>query len=331
VSRGLRVAIAGATGTLGREVVCLLEEQGFPLAALELVASERSTGTDVDFRGDVLPVGTDMLRLESFDLLIVCTPAGVALEWVRAALHAETPCIDCSGVLVGAPEVPVLLASLSTRERIVAAPVVTTPAGSALAWALALAPLQRAAGLERVVGTVLRSASMGGRAGIEALSEQTIALLSQGEAGEHPDFPGRLAFDCMPQPLAAGEQLAAALARLLAPVPPPALAVTSVLVPSFVGEASALSIETSRELPPEEAARVLADAPGVELWEKSEAGPSTRDAGGRDVVLVGRPRADDSLRAGGRSGLLLWLAADPVRLAAANALALARARLELPQ
>lgn len=333
---GLRVALAGATGTLGREVLTVLEERRFPVSELVPFASAHSTGADVEFGDNVIPVQTELPSLRSVDLLIVCTPAEAAMELVRQALRAEVPCIDCSGALAGSEEVPLLVAELSAPGAALGAPAVASPAGPALAWALVLSALDRAAQLHRVVGTVLRSAAMAGGAGIEALSRETIALLSQREPPEPQVFPGQVAFDCVPT---VGEQagvggglggetppeaaLARDLQRLLGrPVP---MAATVVQVPTFVGDGSALAVEMVRSLEPGELAGVFEKAPGVELWTRDRVGPTTRDTSGRDVALVSRLRRDPSVE----NGLLLWVAADPVRLSAANAVKLAEARLRL--
>ena len=334
MSGGLRVALAGATGTLGSEILAVLEEEPLPLAELQLFAGERSQGQEVEFQGEALPVDSGTPRLKGLDLLIVCTPGGPALELVRLALRAEVACLDCSGSLVDSSDVPLVVSDLGVHDQLFSAPLLTTPTGAALAWALVLSALQREAGLTRVVGTVLHSASASGRGGIEALSGQTIALLSQRPIADSEVFPGQLAFDCQAHAAMPGEagpddgvtageaRLASALRRLLGP--DVGLAATSVQVPTFAGEASTLAVETERALAPGPAARVLEDAPGVEVW-RGPGGPGMRDVVGRDVVVVGRVRRDGSLGDEDR-GLLLWLVADPVRLAASNAVKLARAR-----
>jgi aspartate-semialdehyde dehydrogenase len=212
-------------------------------------------------------------------------------------------------------------------------PVIVTPAGVAMSWALALSALQREVGLERVVGTVLQPATHAGRAGIDVLSSETIALLSQSEPPEPELFPNPVAFDCLPATGALDEdsggatlfesRLRADLARLLGPELE--VAVTAVQVPTFVGEGSALAIQTQRKLSVEDAMAALEKAPGVELWSRAERSPSTRDASGSPRVLVGRVRRDPSHE----RGLLLWLAADGLRLVASNVAKLAETRLRL--
>jgi aspartate-semialdehyde dehydrogenase len=337
MSEPLRIAVVGATGTLGSDLIAVLDEDRFPVADLQVWAGERSVGTDVEFRGDVLEVRTGEPVLQALDLVFVCTPAPVALQVVRTALRAEVACIDCSGSLAASNDVPMAIADLGAHEQVVGASLITAPTGPALSWALVLSALQRAAGLARVTGTVLHSASCAGRRGIDELSEQTLALLNQSKAPDPKVFPAPLAFDCLPHALgedseskdgsAPGEAaLAGALRRLLGP--DVGIGVTGVHMPIFAGEASSLTVETRDPLSVEMAARVLEEAPGVDLWEDATAPPSAREGVGHAEALVGRLRADTSSPEPGR-GLSLWIAADPVRLAAVNAVKLARARFSI--
>jgi aspartate-semialdehyde dehydrogenase len=324
----VRIALVGATGALGGEVLAELEACGLPIAELIPVATDASLGADIELRGEVWPVVSEAPALQGVDLLMCCTPAAAALDWVRAALRASVPCIDCSGSLADRDDVPLRIAALAAPDRDDAAPVVATPSGAVLAWSLALAPLHRAAGVHRVVGTVLETAGAGGRDGIAALSAGSLALFNQQEI---PDAgTGRpLAFDCHPSTGFAGEDgrsaperaLEAGIRRLLgADI---RVAATVAQVPAFVGQASALAIETRRALEPKQAEDLLARADGVELWSGGAEGPNLRGAAGRDRVLVGRVRCDPSVE----TGLQLWLAADVLRLSAVNAVALAVARL----
>jgi aspartate-semialdehyde dehydrogenase len=333
---GLRIAIVGASGTLGSELVALIDHEPLPIAELRLYAGERSLSESLEFQGDEIPVSSEPPVLTGLDAVVLCTPASVSLELIRNALRAEVPCLDCSGALVASSDVPMVIANLGAHDQVVGAPLISLPTGPALSWAPVLSAIQGGAGLNRVVGSVLQSASSQGRRGIASLSEQTVGLLNQ-QPGPNPQNPsGPAAFDCVPgrddeegsakegnSPVEA--ELVAALRRVLGP--DVQLAATSVLVPAFAGEGSVLNIETDRPMAVDEAARLLASAEGVDLWD-ADLPPSTREAVGRDEVLVGRLRADDTA-ADGLGGLALWLAADPVRLAATNAVKLLRARLAL--
>lgn len=325
--RPRRIGVIGATGALGSEVLAVLSASPLRVGEVVPLASERSLGTDVEFRDGVYAVASERASLRGLDLLFACAPPAACLEWVRRALREEVPCIDLSGALAGQPEVPVGVAWLSEPAEPAAAPVLAPPPGPALAWALVLRPLAARAGLERVVGTLLDGASRGGRSGIDALSAESVALFNQQDLPEPEVFARPVAFDLLPGVGAVDAEgrtereaeLVRGVARLLGPEP--RVAATSVQVPIFVGHASALAVETREPLDPKAATELLSQAPGLEVWE--EGAPSTRASAGRDVVGVGRIRRDPSCE----RGLLLWLAADLLRLTATNAVRLAESRL----
>ncbi len=330
-SAGLRVGVAGATGALGRELVALLEESRVPVSEFVPMATGRSTGTEVEFRGDILPVVTEFGSQRGLDLLFLCAPAEASRELARAALHAEIPCIDLSGAMAETEAVPLLVADLAAPEEALGEPLLASPSASALVWSLVLAPLDRAAGLRRVVGTLLTAASLGGRPGMVALSEETLALINQKDLPEPSVFPRAVAFDCLPSVGEAGEGGASeregALARDVRRLVGAHVMVgaTALQIPVFTGEGSVVCAETERPLSPEEALAALGKAPGVEIWTGAAWGASLREAMGRDAVLVGRVRRD----ATSERGLVLWIAADSLRVAAANGVKLAELRLGL--
>jgi aspartate-semialdehyde dehydrogenase len=329
--RALRVAVAGATGSLGGELLSVLDARRFPVASIVPLATERSRGESLEFQGEIYEVGTEPARLRGCDLAFLCAPPAASLDLLRLALQLSVPCIDLSGALATQPAVPLLVADVAAPAEALRQPAISTPAGVALAWAPVLAPLLRAAGLRRVLGTVLTSVSGAGRLGIEALSSETIALFNQQELPEPPHFGRPVAFDLLPAVGDVEEDGATAVERALAHDLKRLLgdgigvAVSSVRVPTFSGDAATLWIETEAALDPREARELLAKAPGVELWDIDAEGPNTRATAGRDVVLVGRLRRDPSCE----RGLLLWLAGDTLRLAAVNGVKLAEARFGL--
>jgi len=329
VSRELRVGLVGATGVLGSEVLAVLSESSLELGQLVPVATDRSLGQEIEFRGEVHPVETELPDLADLDLLFLCAPAAASLDLARRAIRAEVPCIDASGALAGAEELALAVAGLGPPPATDGSTLVVAPPGAALAWALALAPLASRAGLERVVGVAVEAASWGGRQGIESLYHESIAIFNQAELPS-PDVFGRpVAFDCIPAlgEIASGGAtarealLARSVARLLGGEV--RVGATLIQVPAFVGFGSSLAIETREPLDPKQAEEALAGAPGIEVWRGEASGQTLRAAAGRDAVLVGRVRRDPTHA----SGLLLWLACDVLRLAAANAVALAVAQL----
>jgi aspartate-semialdehyde dehydrogenase len=331
VTTGLRIGVIGATGVLGSEVLALLEESSLPVRELVPVATDRSLGHEIEFRGDAVPVETEPPKLRGLDLLFLCAPEGVSLEYARQALRAEVPCVDAAGALSSSREVPLRVAAFGPSADPQNTPLVVAPPGPALPWALILHPLREAAGLRRVVGTALEAASCGGRKGIEILYRESMAVFDQRDLPEPEIFSRPVAFDCIP---AAGgvEEICAtdreagvtgALERLLGS--DVKLALSAVQVPAFVGLGGTAAVETADELDPKRAEALLSQAPGVELWEGEAEGLTLRAAVGREEVLVGRVRRDGSVE----HGLLLWFAADVLKMAAANAVSLAMARLRL--
>ena len=125
--RTARVAVFGATGALGREVVAVLEERAFPVRELALVGSDGSLGEEIEFRGDTLSVAAELPPLRGQDLVIGCAPGAASLELVRLALRAEVSCIDCSGALAGSRDVPLLVSDLCSPAAVLGAPVIATP------------------------------------------------------------------------------------------------------------------------------------------------------------------------------------------------------------
>jgi aspartate-semialdehyde dehydrogenase len=324
---GLRIGVVGATGALGGEVLAVLAGSGLPVAEIVPMASERSVGSDVELHGEVYAVESGLARLRGLDLVILCAPTAASLEAVREALRASVPCLDASGALAASPEVQLPVAAFGgmwSHE----APLVVAPPGPALALALVLRPLAQAAGVTRASATLLEGAAAAGRAGIDALYQESLALFSQQDLPEPGAFARPVAFDCVPVigelDANGGSDHENAVARSLARLVNGSakIAISAVQVPTFSGLGAAVSLETERLLDPKEAARVLTGAPGVEAWVENPRDATTRAAAGRAAVLVARLRRDPT----SEHGLALWLAADPLRLAAANAVGLVRTR-----
>lgn len=322
----MRIAIVGATGSLGTEVLAVLDESSLAVSSLVPIGTERSLGTEVEFRGGVFPVETELTALRGADFAFLCAPAAVSLEAARSLLRARVGAIDCSGALATAPEVPLVVELGVAGAPSLEAPILAVPPGLSLACARVLAPIAREFGVARVVATLVLSASAtgAGRANIEALAEETIALLSQQELPDPPALGHPVAFDVLPWvgdaeddgATAHERSFTAVLSRALGDA---AVAVTSLRIPTFCGDGASLAFETREDVDPARVLDALGKVPGVAL---AGLGPTTRAVAGSDLVQVGRVRADTS-RPG---GLLAWLAADSVRLTATHAVRVAEAR-----
>jgi aspartate-semialdehyde dehydrogenase len=321
-----RVAVVGATGVLGRELVDQLAERRFPLQELAPIASERSIGETLEWLGHDLHVQTEH-SLAGLDFAFLCAPQAAALPWLRAALEARVPCIDASGASATQEEIPLLDPERAPSAAQLASPVLALPTPAALALARVITAIAPASSVSRAVATVCESASSAGRAGIDTLQAETVALFSQQEAPEETPFAHGVAFDCLPAtgPIGVGDLSAseAASARDLARLAPGArVAITALRVPTFAGLGIQLALELERLVPVDVIEKLLEEAPGTRVYG-TPAGPSLRDASGDGDVLVGRIRPDPTRV----NGVLLWLALDPVRLIAQAAVRLAELRL----
>lgn len=352
-SSAQRIVVFGATGHLGQELIARLESAPFAVDELVGVVSGGSAGADFDFRGEEMEAEAEWPALRKGDLVFVCTPAAIAGEVIRAALRAQAPCIDCSGSMASQPEVFVPArfrgegaegAAGSGDDEIkqaAAMPLASLPSAAVLAWRPIIDALLNGPGLSRVVATRLCGASALGRDGLVALSEESIALFNQSAVPDPGPAGQAVAFDVVPGGLDEGVVEAHA-ARVFGSAL--RLAVTSVQIPTFVGEGAVLNLELASPL--EEAPlRALLDGaegldwgdegPGsrglvaIESGEEGAAegpfGPTLRDGSGQDDVIVGRLAPDASLAAG--LGWRLWLSYDPARLMAEYAVGLAGLRL----
>ena len=325
--RELNVAIVGATGAVGSEVLRILEERLFPVGELRLFASERTAGELVEWRGSQVRVELlDGDGFEGVDVAFFCAGGAVSAEYAPRAVDAGAVVIDKSSHFRMHPDVPLVVPEVNAddlEERhlgIVASPNCTT-----IPIVVALKPLAEAVGIERIVAASYQAVSGGGKRGIDALSRETTNLLNMRSAdeGDEPSgFPRRIAFNCIPQVDAFLEdgstkeeaKVIAETRRVLHLETLP-IAVTCVRVPTFYGHTVALTVELEQPLDASEARRLLREAPGVILCELGDEipYPTAADVGGTDAVYVGRVRNDPSHP----RGLQLWVAADNVRKGAA--------------
>jgi len=346
-----RIVVFGATGHLGQQLVDKLDELDWPIAELLGVASADSAGVEFEFRGESLEVVSEWPVLKGRDLVFICTPAAEALEIVREALRAEVPCIDCSGALgnqldVPMPMPPAMSSSGSSGraaeaitiedDLIEKAPLLAVPSGTTLAWA----PILEALDVSRVIGTVLCSASSLGRQGVVALSQESIALFNQSDVDRSGPAGQAVAFDVIPGGGIDCERVQRECRRFFGENL--RIGVASVQVPTFIGEGASLALELVGTSNADSVRSRLTATDGVlvaregfgsrglaviEEGSTEPVGPTLRDAIGSDEILVGQIEADASMPVG--QGWRLWIAFDPLRLVADQALRLAGRRLAL--
>lgn len=312
------VAIAGATGAVGREMVEILEERNFPVSELRLLASERSEGERITYRDK----GTTVHRLtgdafSGVDIALFSAGAQRSLDYAPRAVRAGAVVIDNSSAFRMEPAVPLVVPEVNAQALTAHAGIVANPNCSAIGLVVAIRPLHDAARIRRIVITTLQSVSGSGRKAMDELAQQTIALMNFKEI-EKKAFPHQIAFNCIPQvdrfldggETAEEEKLASETRKILGD-DSLRITATAVRVPVFRGHSAAVSIETERMLEPNEARALLSEAPGIVLYDDPARNlyPLPIDASGKDDVFVGRIRKDESVP----NGLNLWFVSDNLR------------------
>ncbi len=335
MEKAWNIAIVGATGTVGSQIIECLEERDFPVGKITCLASPRSAGEVLEFRGK--PVMVEELTGDSFagvDIAFFCAGEERSREFCPVAVMAGAVCIDTSGAWRLDPEVPLVVPEVNPdaiagfgKKGIIACPDAAT-----VQLVTALKPLHNHARVRRVVVSTYEAVSGSGRNAIGELEQQVRHLL-QGKPAEAEVYPHRIAFNCLPHVGAfdaggstLGERGLADETRTVMAAEI-RVAATCVRVPVFFGQCASVNIETEQRVTAAGARELLAVAPGVELVDDPADNlyPMPIDAAGQDLILVGRIREDASVE----NGLNLWLAADNVRKGAAtNAVQIAERLVE---
>ncbi|MFC0389554.1 aspartate-semialdehyde dehydrogenase [Muricoccus vinaceus] len=310
-----RIAVSGAPGQMGREIVKTLAERDFPTASLTALASGRAVGGTMSHgEQDVVVAAVERHDWSATDLLFMApgTPAPVLLA--RRAAAAGCTVIDATGA--GGPDIPVVVpevnpGALSANPRVVANPV-----AGAILLALALHPLQAIGGLVRVVATSLQPVSGAGRDAMDELFSQTRGVFVNDQANPE-QFTKPIAFNLIPHVGAFGEDgrteeeeaIAEELPRLLGGQI--AVTATCVRVPVFIGQSVAVHASFDRPVSEAEAREAIRGAQGLTLLDRRDDGGyiTPLETVGEDPVFISRLRADPALP----HGLALWCAGDNLR------------------
>ncbi|MBX3695466.1 MAG: aspartate-semialdehyde dehydrogenase [Steroidobacteraceae bacterium] len=327
MSRQFRVAVVGATGLVGDTMVKILEERDFPVSELFPLASNRSLGKSVEFRGRKYPV----LELDGFDFSradIGLFSAGgeVSREYAPKAAAAGCVVIDNTSEFRNDDDIPLVVPEVNPQAiaGYKARGIIANPNCSTIQMVVALKPIHDAAGIERINVATYQSVSGAGKEAVEELAAQSAALLSGREAGAPKTTAKQIAFNCVPQidrfeanGYTREEMKMVWETRKIFGEPAMRVNSTTVRVPVFYGHSEAVHIETRRKLTAADARALLEKAPGVEvLDERVPAGYPTAvtEAANHDTVYVGRIREDISHE----MGLNLWIVADNIRKGAAT-------------
>jgi aspartate-semialdehyde dehydrogenase len=320
-----RVAVVGATGAVGQQMVACLEERRFPVAQLFPLASERSLGKKVTFLGKEIQV--EVLTKDSFkdiDIALFSAGGSISKEYGPIAAAAGAVVVDNSSAWRMDPEIPLVVPEVNPQDigLYTQRGIIANPNCSTIQMVVVLQPLHEAAKIKRVVVSTYQAVSGTGQKAVEELAAQTRALFNN-QVIEKKVYPHRIAFNCLPHidvflenGYTKEEMKMVNETQKIMGDDSIEVTATTVRVPVFYGHSEAVNIETEKKLTAAEARKILAKTPGVKVVDDPAKNqyPMPLDAAGQDLTLVGRIREDFSIK----NGLNLWVVADNIRKGAAT-------------
>lgn len=319
----IHLAVVGATGAVGTLVLRLLAERNFPIGSLKLLASARSVGQMLPFRGQMHPVQRlEPAAFRGVDLAIASTPDEVAAEFVPWALEQGTIVVDESGFHRMRPDVPLVVPEVNPEAIREHHGLIASPNCSTTQLVVSLKPLHTAARVRRVIVATYQATSGAGVAGQSELRESTRAAVT-GSKFQNQAFKYPIAFNLIPQigsPKQDGytseEMKMVAETRKILNDESIRISATCVRVPVENCHSEAVWVETERPLTPDQARELLAAAPGIQVVDDLPEGayPMPRECSDRDEVFIGRIRRDLS----SDRGLAFWCVSDNLRKGAAT-------------
>ncbi len=325
------VAIVGATGNVGREMLTILEELEFPVAGMHAVASRKSKGVEVAWKDKTIKCEViDSFDWSKVDIVLMSAGGDVSREWSEKIGKAGPIVIDNSSAFRKDPDVPLIVPEVNpdaikdARKK----NIIANPNCSTAQLVVALKPLHEAAKIRRAVVSTYQSVSGAGKEGMDELWNQTKAIYGLGDASPKK-FPKQIAFNVIPFIGSFRDdgytdeeaKMWDETHKMLDPAIK--LTVTCVRVPVFVGHSEAVTLEFEKPISPDEARAILRDAPGVLVIDKQEHDGyiTPVDAAGEHAVYVSRIRKDHTVE----NGLSLWVVSDNLRKGAAlNAVQIAQ-------
>lgn len=328
------VAVVGATGAVGNEMVSVLEERDFPVKRLRLFASERSEGKTIDFHGKSETV--EMLTGNVFngiDIALFSAGGDRSKEFAPIATKAGCVVIDNSSAWRMDPKVPLVVPEVNPYDIKWHKGIIANPNCSTIQMVVVLKPIHDAAKIKRVVVTTFQSVSGTGKKAMEELLHQTSDVLNFKDINPVV-YPHQIAFNCLPHidtfmddGYTKEEVKMVNETKKILGDDSVHVTATTVRVPVFRGHSESINIETEKKLTANEARAVLSSAPGVIVYDAPEKNiyPLPTITANKDEVYVGRIREDNTIQ----NGLNIWIAADNLRKGAAlNAVQIAEKLIE---
>jgi aspartate-semialdehyde dehydrogenase len=322
LSESYRVAILGATGAVGTELIELLASRNFPLASLKLLASPKSAGTKLKFRGEEIAIeAVDDRSFEGIDIVLASAGGSTSKALAEQIVAAGAVMVDNSSAFRMRPDVPLVVPEVNPAAAAEHHGIIANPNCTTILMAMAVYPLHQIQPIQRIVAATYQSASGAGARAMLEVENQTRDILD-GKPAKPEIFPYPLAFNLFPHNTPIGENgyceeemKMVNETRKIFGTPDLRVSATCIRVPVLRAHSEAINLEFAQPFDPDQARSILSTAPGVKLVEDWQANyfPMPIDASGKDEVLVGRIRQDISHP----NGLELWLCGDQIRKGAA--------------
>jgi aspartate-semialdehyde dehydrogenase len=330
------VAVAGATGAVGLEMIKTLEQRKFPVGSIKLLASARSEGKELKFNGK--PVKVAKLAADSFkgvQVALFSAGASRSLEFAPAAAASGAVVIDNSSAFRMDPEIPLVVPEVNAHAiaQYKKRGIIANPNCSTIQMVVALKPIHDVARIKRIVVSTYQAVSGTGLKAIDELLHQTRALLNA-QAIQKSVYPHQIAFNCLPHidvflenGYTKEEMKMVNETRKIMEDPTIRVTATTVRVPVLHSHSESVNIETEKKLTPKQVKEILSKAPGVLVVDNPGLSeyPLAIHAAGRDETFVGRIREDESIP----NGINMWIVSDNIRKGAAlNAVQIAEILIE---
>ncbi|MDA8214133.1 MAG: aspartate-semialdehyde dehydrogenase [Nitrospiraceae bacterium] len=316
------VAVVGATGAVGNEMIAVLEERNFPIEKLRLFASERSEGKTLQFEGSEIPV--EALNENSFkgiDIALFSAGAERSKVWAPIAARSGCVVVDNSSQWRMDPEVPLVVPEVNAHDLKWHKGIIANPNCSTIQMVVALKPIHDAVRIKRVVVTTFQAVSGTGKKAMDELLQQTTDLLNFKEIKCNV-YPHQIAFNVLPHidkflenGYTKEEMKMVNETKKIMGDNTIMVTATTVRVPVFRGHSESVNIETERKITQNEVRSVLSKAQGIVVFDAPEKNvyPLPIDVAGKDPVYVGRIREDESIA----NGINMWVVSDNLRKGAA--------------
>ena len=317
-----RVAVVGATGAVGREMLEVLAQRDFPASEVVPFASARSAGTKVEFKGGELTVRElKEDSFEGFDLALFSAGGSTSEKFAPLAAKAGCVVVDNSSAWRMDPACPLVVPEVNPNDLSWHKGIIANPNCSTIQMVVALKPLHDAAKIKRIVVSTYQAVSGTGQKAITELETQ-VAKLMNGKEIEPKVYPYQIAFNCLPQidvfldnGYTKEEMKMVNETKKIMGDDSIRVTATTVRVPVFYSHSESVNIETEKKLTVESVRQILANSPGivVEDFPEKQIYPLAINAAGQDDVFVGRIREDESIE----NGINLWIVSDNIRKGAA--------------